>query len=93
VNGETLQTIYRRYDAGRIMRFDYFRVKPWMKPIVLVPHANMAIAGRAIGVKGPALVIEKGNTLYAINLESLIGYDVEAGKGSINLQTSLFEFT
>jgi hypothetical protein len=93
VNGETLQTIYRRYDAERVMRFEYFTVKPWMKPIVLEPHENMAISGRVLGVKGQALVIEKGSTLYAINMDSLVGYDVENGKGSINLQTSLFEYT
>ncbi len=93
VNDETLQMLYRRYDAERIMRFDYFREKPWMKPIVLTPHENMAISGRALGIKGQALVIGKGSTLYAVSLDSLVGYDVEAGKGSINLQTSLFEFT
>lgn len=92
VGGETLQTIYRRYDAERMMRFDYFREKPWMKPIVLEPHENMAISGRVLGIKGQVLVLEKGNTLYAINLDGLIGYGVEAGKGSINLQTSLLEF-
>jgi hypothetical protein len=93
VNGETLQMVHRRYDAGRIMRFDYFREKPWMKPIVLLPHENMAISGRALGIKGQALVMEKGRTLYAVNLDGLIGYDIEAGKGSVNLQTSLFEYT
>ena len=75
------------------MRFDYFRETPWMKPIVLVPHENMAVSGRVLGVKGQVLVLAKGNTLYALNLDGLIGYDVEAGKGLINLQTSLFEFT
>lgn len=93
VRGETLQTIYRRYDAERMMRFDYFREKPWMKPIVLEPHENMAISGRVLGIKGQVLVLEKGDTLYAINPDGLIGYGVEAGKGSINLQTSLYEFT
>lgn len=92
VNSETLRMLYDRYDAERIMRFDYFRVKPWMKPIVLEPHENMAISGRVPGVKGQALIIEKGNTLYAVNLDGLVGYDVEEGKGSVNLQTSLFEF-
>jgi len=93
VNGETLRMIYQRFDAGRIMRFDYFRETPWMKPIVLVPHENMAVSGRVLGVKGQVLVLAKGSTLYALNLDGLIGYDVEAGKGLINLQTSLFEFT
>ncbi len=92
VNGETLDAIYRRYDAGRVMRFDYFREKPRMKPIVLAPHENMAVSGRVIGIKGQALVLEKGNTLYALNLDGIIGYEAETGKGVINLQTSLHEF-
>lgn len=93
VNGETLQGLYRRYDAERVLRFNYFKEKPGMDPIVLEPHENMAISGRVIGVKGQVMVIEKGNTLYAINLDSLIGYEAETGKGSINLQTSLLEFS
>jgi hypothetical protein len=92
VSSETLQMVYSRYDAERVMRFDYFREKPWMKPIVLEPHENMALSGRVPGVKGQALIIGKGSTLYAINLDGLIGYDVEEGKGPIKLQTSLFEF-
>lgn len=92
MNSETLRMVYARYDAERVMRFDYFREKPWMKPIVLVPHENMAISGRVLGVKGQALVVEKGSTLYAINLDGLVGYDAEEGKGQIRLQTSLFEF-
>ena len=93
VSGETLQKLYRQYDAGRILHFEYFKEKPWMKPIIIQPHGNMAISGRVLGVKGKAIVIEKGNTLYAINLDCLMGYDVEPGKGSINLQTSLLEYT
>ncbi len=93
VNGETLQGLYRRYDAERVLRFSYFKEKPAMDPIVLEPHENMAISGRVIGIKGQVMVIEKGNTLYAINLDSLIGYEIETGKGLINLQTSLLEFS
>ena len=92
VNGETLRAIYGRYDADSILHFEYFREKPWMKPIVLEPHENMAVSGRVLGVKGQALVIEKGSTLYAINLDGLVGYDVEEGKGQVSLQTSLLEF-
>jgi hypothetical protein len=93
VSGETLQKLYQRYDAGRILHFEYFKEKPWMKPIIIEPHENTAIAGRVLGIKGKAAVIEKRNTLYAINLDSLIGFDFEPGKGSIKLQTSLLEYT
>lgn len=92
VDAGTLREIYGRYDASRIMRFDYFKEPLWMKPIVIEPAEGMAISGRVLGVKGKALIIEKRNTIYAINLDDLIGYGVEAGKGSVNLQTSLFEF-
>lgn len=93
VNCETLQALYRRYDAGRIMRFAYFRETPPMKPIVIVPHENMAVSGRVLGIKGQVLVLEKGNTTYALNLDSLIGYEAGTGKGTIDLQTSLLEYT
>jgi hypothetical protein len=92
VKGETLQALFRRYDAARIMRFTYFREAPAMKPIVIVPHENMALAGRVLGIKGQVLVIEKGSTLYALNLDGLVGYEVAEGKGTISLQTSLFEY-
>jgi hypothetical protein len=93
VNGETVRMIYGRFEAERVLRFEYFRERPWMTPILLGIHENMAISGRVLGVKGQALVIEKGNSLYAVNLDSLVGYDVETGKGSVNLQTSLLEFS
>jgi hypothetical protein len=93
VNGETVRMIYRRFEAERVLRFDHFRERPWMTPILIDVHENMAVSGRVLGIKGQALVLEKGNSLYAVNLDSLIGYDVETGKGSVNLQTSLLEFS
>jgi len=92
VNGDVLQALSDRYDVERVLRFDYFKEDLWMKPIPLAPHAGMALSGRVFGIKGKLLVLEKGNSLYAVNLDSLIGYEAETGTGSINLQTSLLEF-
>lgn len=92
VNVEILQEIYRSYEASRVLNFKYFDRSLWMQPIVLEPVEGMAISGRVMGVKGQAMVLEKGNSIYAINLDGLIGYDIELGKGMLNLQTSLFEF-
>lgn len=92
IDARTLQDMYSKYDASHVMNFKYFDKSLWMQPIVLEPKEDMAISGRVLGVKGKALVLEKGSTIYSINLDGLIGYDFEAGKGMLNLQTSLFEF-
>lgn len=92
VDADTLREIYSKYDASRILNFTYFDRSLWMQPIVLEPKEEMAISGRVLGLKGQALVLEKGSTIYAMNLDGLIGYDIEPGKGMLNLQTSLFEF-
>jgi hypothetical protein len=92
IDARTLQDIYSKYDASQVMNFKYFDKSLWMQPIVLEPKEEMAISGRVLGIKGKALLLEKGSTIYAINLDGLIGYDFEAGKGMLNLQTSLFEF-
>ncbi|MCD1295651.1 DUF2797 domain-containing protein [Methanocella sp. CWC-04] len=93
VSERLLQDIYRDYDAERVMSFKYFRDEIRMKPILIEPKEEMAISGKVLGIKGQVLVIEKRNTVYAVNLDDLIGYDMEPGKGSINLQSSLFEFS
>jgi hypothetical protein len=92
IDARTLQDIYSKYDAGQVMNFKYFDKILWMQPIVLEPKEAMAISGRVLGIKGKALVLEKSSTIYAINLDGLIGYEFKAGKGMLNLQTSLFEF-
>src|SRR5271157_1465381 len=92
VSGEVLQKLCGKYEVERVLQFDYFKEDLWMKPILLAPHENMALSGRVLGVKGQVLVIEKGNSLYAVNLDGLIGYEAETGTGSIILQTSLLEF-
>lgn len=93
VRGDVLRAVCRGHEAGRLMRFEYFREHLRMRPIVIEPRRGLAIAGRVMGVKGQALVVERGRTLYAVNLDGLVGYDVEPGKGNARLQASLLEFT
>jgi hypothetical protein len=92
VDADTLREIYSKYDASRVLNFSYFDRSLWMQPIVLEPKEEMAVSGRVLGIKGQALVLEKGSTIYSMNMDGLIGYDIEPGKGMLNLQTSLFEF-
>jgi hypothetical protein len=87
-----LKTVTDSYPAIRAMRFEHFSRDLWMTPIVLKPHEGMAIGGRTLGVKGQALVLEKLGTLYAINLDSLAGYDCEIKKGRTSLQSSLHTY-
>lgn len=82
----------------RHFNFGYYPREPWMAPIVLRPEVNKAISGKMFGVKGQALILEKHGTLYALNLDSLIGYDCEERKNGVTslkkerLQVSLSGF-
>jgi hypothetical protein len=76
----------------REMRFSHFSREPWMKPIVIRPGEGTAISGRVFGIKGQALVLEKLDTLYAVNLDGLVGYDCELKKGPASLQSSLCSY-
>lgn len=80
------------YEVIRAMSFRRFPRDMWMKPIVIRPQEGMAIGGRAFGIKGQALVLEKLGTLYAVNLDSLAGYDCEMKKGRQSLQSSLHTY-
>lgn len=55
-------------------------------PIILKPTSGMSVSGKVLGIKGQALVLEKHDTLYALNLDSLIGYDYEDRKTSETLK-------
>lgn len=66
-----------------IRRFSFSRFPGPLEaaPIVLKPRVGMAVSGRVQGIKGQALVLEKHDTLYALNLDSLVGFDC-ADRGS-----------
>lgn len=81
------------FEVMREYSFEHFPREPWMKPIIIRPGSGMSISGRLFGIKGQALVLEKHNTLYAINLDSLVGYDYELRKNSVCLQSSLHTYT
>lgn len=86
---ETIDRLLVKHPYDRGFKFEHFRRSLWMRPIVLRPKEGMAISGELIGVKGQAMVLERMGTLYAVNLDSLIGFDIEFRKGKTSLQASL----
>lgn len=92
VDEDVIMGIRSEYNVIRTMSFSYFNENIKMRPIVIEPEMGMAISGKVSGIKGQALILKKMDTVYAINLDSIIGYDIEPGKGTINRQSSFFEF-
>ena len=56
------------------------------------PVPETMASGTVHGVKGRLLVLENGGTTYAVDLRDLVGYELETGKTSRNLQSSLGSF-
>lgn len=72
---------------------DFFSEPLWMRPLPLSVQKGTTITGRVVGLKGPVMVLEKFDTLYALNCNSLIGYDIGFEPGPVNLQASLRAFS
>lgn len=83
-------------EIGDVMRFEYFDREFLVQPQLIQPQENMTIEGDVVGVKGRMLVLERFDTLYVVNLNQLLGYDItEEGnseKGKNQLQTSINAF-
>ena len=56
------------------------------------PVAETLLTGTVVGIKGRILVLEYGNTTYATDLRTLVGYELETGATDRELQTSLGGF-
>ncbi|KTG11693.1 DUF2797 domain-containing protein [Haloferax profundi] len=56
------------------------------------PVAETIATGTVRGVKGRVLVVENGGTTYAVDMRSLVGYELERGGTDRNLQSSLGAF-
>ncbi|WP_255196799.1 DUF2797 domain-containing protein [Halorarius litoreus] len=56
------------------------------------PVPETLAAGTVVGVQGRVLVLEAGGTHYAVDLRSLVGYDVEPGGDEQPRQSSLGAF-
>ncbi|WP_424359862.1 DUF2797 domain-containing protein [Methanocella sp. MCL-LM] len=92
IDRAAVDTALSNFTPVRRFGFRYFPGDVWMAPILLKPDIHKTISGKVFGVKGQALVLEKHDTLYAVYLDSLIGYDCEARKGKERLQVSLSGF-
>ncbi|WP_049925176.1 DUF2797 domain-containing protein [Halopiger goleimassiliensis] len=56
------------------------------------PVPETIASGTVRGVKGRLLVLENGGTTYAVDMRDLVGYELETGGASRNLQSSLGSF-
>jgi len=87
------QKVIKSFGVSSDIALDYFTEPLWMSPLPLKAHTGTTITGEVVGLKGPVMVLEKFNTLYAINCHSLLGYDVSFVPGPFNLQASLRAFS
>ncbi|ESP88079.1 DUF2797 domain-containing protein [Candidatus Halobonum tyrrellensis] len=56
------------------------------------PVAETLAAGEVVGTKGRVLVLRNAGTTYAVDMRSLVGYEVESGGSRRELQSSLGAF-
>jgi hypothetical protein len=75
-----------RYDVIKTYAFEY-GLSLDQQPI----HTSSA-SGTVLGSRGRVLLLEKGETPYAIDLQSLVGYEVLDGESDSERQTSLGGF-
>jgi hypothetical protein len=93
VSEKSITKVYREHLVLSEFKFSYFKKDLHSMPIVINLKEGMALNGNVLGIKGQVLVIEKRSTAYAINLDSLLGYDIEIGKCPVKLQSSLSEYS
>jgi hypothetical protein len=75
-----------RYDVIDVFEFDYGL------ELAERPVAETLATGTVVGTKGRLLVLRRGGGTYAVDLEALIGYDIEPGATDRELQANLGAF-
>lgn len=56
------------------------------------PIPETIASGTVLGTKGRVLVIERGDESFAVDMRSLVGYELQSGTGPLELQSSLGSF-
>ena len=56
------------------------------------PVAETVAAGTVRGTKGRLLIVDRGGSTYAVDMRELVGYEVQKGRSSQELQSSLGAF-
>ena len=92
-NMRVWKKVIESFGISRDIALDFFSEPLWMRPLQLSMHEGTTVTGRVVGLKGNVLVLEKFDTLYALNCYSLIGYDIGFEPGPVNLQASLRAFS
>jgi hypothetical protein len=85
--------VLESFGVSQDIVMEYFSEPLWMQPLPISVLHDTTVTGKVFGLKGNVLVLEKFNTLYALNCHSFIGYDVSFVPGPINLQASLRAFS
>ena len=78
---------YSWFEATETYRFDYGL------DLDVAPVAETLARGRVRGVKGRILVLKTGDTTYATDLRSLVGYELSTDASDRRLQSSLGAFS
>ncbi|WP_255169659.1 DUF2797 domain-containing protein [Natrononativus amylolyticus] len=86
VDADAWEALLAEFDVIERFSFDYglsFDSRPVQETIA---------SGTVVGVVGRLLVLERGNTDYAVDMRDLVGYDLERGDTGRRLQSSLAAF-
>jgi hypothetical protein len=87
VDDATWQRALSEFDPIETYCFDYDL------DLGSAPVAETLASGAVSGVKGRILVLDTGGTTYAVDLRSLVGYEVRDGTTERRLQSSLGAFS
>jgi len=86
VDENAWQALLARFDPIETFSFDYDLA------LSERPLAETLLSGTVVGTQGRVLVLENGDSRYAVDLKSLVGYELHDGSADRNLQSSLGAF-
>ncbi len=78
--------LLERFDVGRTHEFEYGL------NLDSAPIPETIASGTVFGTKGRVLVVERRGEPFAVDMRSLVGYEVRSGSASRELQSSLGSF-
>ena len=86
VDESAWEAVLEEFDVLERFQFDYGL------DLETQPVRETIASGTVRGVKGRLLVIERAGTTYAVDMRDLVGYELEDGGSSRELQSSLGSF-
>ncbi|MDG5774855.1 DUF2797 domain-containing protein [Haloarculaceae archaeon H-GB2-1] len=86
VDDEGWAALLEKYDPVDTFAFDYGF------SLAEQPMTETFVTGEVVGTKGRVLVLSYNGSTYAVDMRSLVGYELESGRTDRNLQASLGAF-